>query len=77
MQYEANSPTEYLDQLDDDWRKESLLQLREMILSAEEGLIEGMEYKMLSYGDGEKTLFHMNVQKAYVSLYVGKISKLI
>jgi uncharacterized protein YdhG (YjbR/CyaY superfamily) len=76
MQYDADSPLQYLDALEEDWRKETLMKLREMIQSVDPELKEGVEYKMLSFGNDESNLFHLNAQKAYVSLYVGNISKI-
>lgn len=76
MLYEANTPKEYFTQLDDDWRKEKLLQVRSMILQSDPDLVEGIEYKMLSYGNGQQTLFNLNAQRAYVSLYIGNIDKI-
>jgi uncharacterized protein YdhG (YjbR/CyaY superfamily) len=52
------------------------MKLREMIQSVDPELKEGIEYKMLSFGNDESNLFHLNAQKAYVSLYVGDISKM-
>ncbi len=75
MQYEANTPNEYINELEDDWRKEKLVKIREMITSNGPELVEGIEHKMLSYGNGEKNIFHLNAQRAYVSLYVGDIDK--
>ena len=75
MQYEAKTPGEYLEKLDSDWRKEKLEQVREIIKKHGPHLNEGMEYKMLSFGNGEKNIFHLNAQQAYVSLYVGNIEK--
>ncbi|MEM9833879.1 MAG: DUF1801 domain-containing protein [Bacteroidota bacterium] len=75
MQYKANTPEEYINQLEDDWRKEKLEAVREMIKANAPELVEGIEYKMLSYGDSEKHLFHLNAQRAYVSLYIGNIDK--
>ena len=75
MQYEAKTPEEYINELEDDWRKEKLIAIREMIMRNEPELVEGIEYKMLSYGNGEKNIFHLNAQRAYVSLYVGTIDK--
>jgi hypothetical protein len=57
MYYEAHAPDEYLSELEDDWRKEKLIAVREMIMRNEPELVEGIEYKMLSYGNGEKTYF--------------------
>ncbi|KGX92111.1 hypothetical protein N781_17530 [Pontibacillus halophilus JSM 076056 = DSM 19796] len=76
MQYDAGTPEDYLQQLEDDWRKEKLLFIRELILKEAPELQEGIQYKMLSFGDGTTTLFHLNAQKAYVSLYVGDINKI-
>ncbi len=73
MQYTADTPAEYLEQLENDWRKEKLVAIRKMIKKQGPSLKEGMEYKMLSYGNGTKTIFHLNAQSAYVSLYVGNI----
>ena len=74
MQYTAKTPEEYLHSLDDDWRKPSLLSIRDMILSHQD-IIEKIEYKMLAFGSEKETLFHLNAQKNYVSLYVGDIAK--
>jgi uncharacterized protein YdhG (YjbR/CyaY superfamily) len=75
MQYEAHSPSIYLAQLEEDWRKEKLQEVRQMILSSGPQLNETMEYKMLAYKLKDQTVFHLNAQRAYVSLYVGDISK--
>jgi uncharacterized protein YdhG (YjbR/CyaY superfamily) len=75
MQYSVTTPDEYLKAIDDDWRKEKLLQIREMILNNGTNLQEGIEYKMLCYGYPNKKFFHLNAQSAYVSLYIGDISK--
>lgn len=75
MQYEAKTPKEYLEKLEDDWRKVKLEKIREMIKNQGPSLNEGIEYKMLSYGNEEKIIFHLNAQSAYVSLYVGNIDK--
>ncbi|MGD1889771.1 MAG: iron chaperone [Cyclobacteriaceae bacterium] len=75
MQYQANTPDEYLSELEDDWRKEKLAAVRKMITSSGPELVEGIEYKMLSYGDSKTSIFHLNAQRAYVSLYVGNIDK--
>ena len=76
MQYDVKTPSEYLRNLEDDWRKEKIERLRELILSKAPEIIEGIEYKMLCYGDGKKTAFHLNAQKNYVSLYVGNTKKI-
>lgn len=76
MQYEATTPTEYLDVLDDDWRKEKLQELRNLICKQAPDLKEGIEYKMLAYYDEKGVMFHLNAQKNYVSLYVGNAEKI-
>jgi uncharacterized protein YdhG (YjbR/CyaY superfamily) len=75
VQYEVKTPSEYIEKLENDWRKEKLQQVREMIKKHGPDLIEGIEYKMLSFGTNEKSIFHLNAQRAYVSLYVGTINK--
>lgn len=75
MLYEAHSPEEYLEQLDADWRKETLIKLRTLIQTSAPNLDERIHYKMLGYGKDEDFLFHLNAQKSYVSLYVGDASK--
>lgn len=76
MQYDVGSPEEYLEVIDDDWRKEKLLEIREMILTADPDLIEAIQYKMLSYGDGNSVVCHLNAQKHFVGLYVGNAEKI-
>lgn len=75
MQYNATTPKEYLAQLEPDWRNEKLNEVRDLIFKNGPELQEGIEYKMLSYGSNELTLFNLNAQKGYVSLYVGHIDK--
>ena len=75
MQYEVKTPSEYLHKLENDWRKKKLQMVRDMIKKHGPDLIEGIEYKMLSYRNNEKTIFNLNAQRAYVSLYVGTINK--
>ncbi len=75
MQYQAETPSEYIEQLESDWRKDKLEQVRKLIKKQGPHLNEGIEYKMLSYGNSEKNIFHLNAQRAYVSLYVGNIDK--
>ena len=75
MQYEVKTPSEYLEQLENDWRKEKLMQVQNMIKKNAPDLVEHIEYKMLSYAKNGKSIFHLNAQRAYVSLYVGSINK--
>jgi uncharacterized protein YdhG (YjbR/CyaY superfamily) len=76
MQYDVETPSEYLKALEDDWRKEKLQCLREIILSKEPEIVESIKYLMLSYGDGREDVFGLNAQKHYVSLYVADIKKI-
>ena len=76
MQYNATTPTEYLSILEEDWRKEKLLTLRSILQKNAPKLKEGIEHKMLSYSDGQGSIFHLNAQKHHVGLYVGNASKI-
>jgi hypothetical protein len=75
MQRDVHTPQEYLASLDDDWRREKLESLRALIRSHGPDLVEGIYYKMPSYGDKRGVLFQLNAQKNYVSLYVGDAKK--
>lgn len=76
MQYEAKTPAEYIEALEDDWRKEKLSVIREIIKTQAPDLEEGINYKMLSYSDERGPAFHLNAQRNYVSFYVGDASKI-
>lgn len=76
MQYDVTTPKEYIHLLDQDWRREKLLVLRELIRTKAPDIVESIHYKMLSYGDNKGFVFHLNVQRNYVSLYVGSIDKI-
>ncbi|MDJ0703376.1 MAG: DUF1801 domain-containing protein [Leptolyngbyaceae cyanobacterium MO_188.B28] len=69
------TPKEYIEVIDDDWRKEKLLALRVIIQKKAPDIFEGIHFKMLSYGGDNRFAFHLNVQRNYVSLYVGDIEK--
>jgi uncharacterized protein YdhG (YjbR/CyaY superfamily) len=71
MQYDQPTPAAYLAHLDDDWRRTTLLALRELIQAAAPEAEESIQYRMLAFGEDGRTLCHLNAQKAYVSLYVG------
>ena len=75
MLYDAKTPGEYFEKLENDWRKEKLMEVRQMIQKNGPELVEGIEYKMLSYSYADKTIFCLNAQAAYVSLYVGDVNK--
>lgn len=50
--------------------------VRQMILNEAPDMAESMNYKMLRYGDEDRTLCHLNAQRNYVSLYVGDAKKI-
>ncbi|SPJ23082.1 iron chaperone [Palleronia abyssalis] len=71
----AETPAEYMDMLDDDWRRDKLQHIRAIIKKQAPQLAERIHYKMLGYGIDDAFAFHLNAQRAYVSLYVGNASK--
>lgn len=75
MQYDVKTPSEYMQSLEDDWRKEKLSLLKTIILEQEPSIEESINYKMLCFSLNGITLFHLNAQRNYVSLYCGNISK--
>ncbi|MEM1154506.1 MAG: DUF1801 domain-containing protein [Pseudomonadota bacterium] len=76
MQYDVDTPKAYLDSLASDWRKQTLQALRALILEQDAELQEGIQYKMLCYALRGRSVFHLNAQRAYVSLYVGDIKRI-
>lgn len=74
VQYNAASPEAYLAALENDWHKVKLLWIRNLIRELVPDVVEAIEWKMWRYGDGERPFCHINVQKQYVSLYVGDSS---
>jgi len=76
MQYDVSSPLEYVEALDLDWRKEKLLQLRDIILHQDSEIQESISYKMLCFKLNNSVLFHLNAQRGYVSLYCGNTKKI-
>lgn len=75
MQYDVETPDDYVAQLADDWRRPTLLAIRDLIREAAPELAECIRYKMLAYADGGEPVFCLNAQKQYVSLYVGNAGK--
>ena len=69
MNYNVKTAEEFFNILEDDWRKEKLLEVRNMILSIDNTIEEDIEYKMLAIKRNGKTLMCLNAQKSYVSLY--------
>lgn len=76
MQYDVKSPEEYLAALEEDWRKDKLLQVRQFALEHGPELEESIRYRMLAYGRDDEWVFGLNAQKGYVSLYVGDIDEI-
>lgn len=76
MQYDVSTPQEYLDQIDTDWRKDKLLEVREIILNSDYPVTEVIKYKMLGYEDTKGLFLSLNAQKNYVGFYVGDIAKI-
>lgn len=76
MLSDATTPTEYVEHLENDWRREKLQEIRALIKQHAPQLDERIHYQMLGYGDGDSFVFHLNAQRQYVSLYVGNASKI-
>lgn len=76
MQYEVSTPSEYLDALAEDWRKDTVQEIRDLIKLKAPEIAEAINYKMLCYRDSKGVVFHLNAQKNYVSLYIGDTSKI-
>ena len=75
MQYDAATPAEYLAMLDQDWRRDKLLELRALLIKHGPELKEGIKYGALAYAHSSGGGFGLNAQKASVNLYVGTASK--
>jgi uncharacterized protein YdhG (YjbR/CyaY superfamily) len=75
MQYDAKTPTEYLKLIEQDWRKDKLVELRNLIKKHGPDLEEGMKYGMLSYKGSKGGGFALNAQKNSVNFYVGTATK--
>lgn len=71
MQYDVSTPGEYMSALAADWRRDTLIELRQLVHELAPELTESIKYKMLSYDDADGGVFGLNAQKHYVSLYVG------
>jgi uncharacterized protein YdhG (YjbR/CyaY superfamily) len=75
MQTDVQTPQQYLEAQENDWRLERLNDIRTLIKQKAPDLVEGINYKMLSYQDSRGTAFHLNIQKGYVSFYTGDTTK--
>ncbi len=76
MQYYVDTPDAYFAALEDDWRKERLLEVRGLMMDLVPGLEEGIGYKMLEYRLEEEVFAHLNAQKGYVGVYLGDLAQL-
>ena len=76
MLSDAKTPSEYIEQLERDWRYETLQEIRTLIMQQAPQLEESIHYKMLGYGEGDNHVFHLKAQRQYVSLYVGQAAKI-
>ena len=76
MQYEVKTPAEYMSALEDDWRRVKVEEIRQIVKDKAPDITEGINYKMLSYGEKDNIVFHLNAQKNYVSFYVGDTAKI-
>lgn len=73
--YKVDTPQEYLAIIAEDWRRDTLLELRAVIQAAAPDWEECIHYGMLAYGPKGDPAVHLNAQKNYVGLYVGDIGK--
>lgn len=76
MQYDVDTPEEYLGALDHDWRRVSLMTIRQTLKDVAPEWTESVAHKMLCFSDEDGPVLHLNAQKAYVGLYVGDIDAL-
>ena len=75
MQYDADTPEEYLKMLDNDWRRERLLAIRDVLLGVSK-IEEGIGHKMLQYRRQGEVFAHLNAQKTYVGVYLGELERI-
>jgi uncharacterized protein YdhG (YjbR/CyaY superfamily) len=75
VQYDAATPAEYLQLLEQDWRKDKLLEIRQLLKKHGPELKEGIKYGALSYAHSSGGGFGLTAQKNSVNFYVGTASK--
>ena len=75
MIHKADTPKEYLETIDNDWRREKILAIRKLIKKNVPKVKEVINYSMLGYDYKGDKIFHMNAQKAYVGFYVCDVSQ--
>lgn len=76
MQYEVDTPAAYLAALDHDWRRATVMTIRQTLKDVAPLWEETIAHKMLCFSDADGPVLHLNAQKAYVALYVGDIDTL-
>lgn len=80
MQYDVATPKQYFEALEPDWRKQKLLEIRQLLLvvaeAAQAKVEEVINYKMLGYELNGNIFCHLNAQKGSVNFYVGDILKI-
>jgi uncharacterized protein YdhG (YjbR/CyaY superfamily) len=75
MQYDAKTPADYLKQLEPDWRKDKLIEIRALIKQHGPEMKEGIKYGALSYSHPAGGGFALNAQKNSVNFYIGTAKK--
>jgi uncharacterized protein YdhG (YjbR/CyaY superfamily) len=75
MQYDVKTPTEYLELLEADWRKDKLVEIRTLIKKHGPELKEGIRWGVLAYSHAKGGGFALNAQKNSVNFYVGTVKK--
>ncbi len=75
MEYNVNTPAEYINAVrnDNDWRLEKLESLRALIKSKAPEIVEDINGNVLRYSDNERVLCYLHAQKNHVGLYVGDV----
>lgn len=76
MQYDVKTPAEYLAILEPDWRREKLLEIRDLIRRHAPEMTEGIKYGLLCYSGSQPGGFCLNAQKNSVNFYVGNIRRI-
>ena len=81
MLHDSRDPQAYMDSLEEDWRKHLISFVADWIKDNVQDATPFMQYKMLAFGDAVQTdeetdsIFCINAQRNYVSLYVGNIQR--
>ncbi len=78
MKYEAKTPTEYVDavQQDNDWRAGHLDKLRSLIKLKAPEVIEDIDSNVLRYSGDDRILCHINAQKNHIGPNVGDVTSI-